>query len=80
MKLTWCQTPENQTTGATMFEFWHRIFIVIFWTNSLAGSTHLAQKSFFIFSFFAMMTAGKMTPKFIGSMGHMKSSFLKSVV
>jgi hypothetical protein len=26
-----------------------------------------------------MMAAGKMTPMFIGSMGHMKSSFLKSI-
>jgi hypothetical protein len=71
--LTWHKTPENQTMGATMFEFRHRIF----WTHSLTGSNHLVQKSFFIFSFFAMMAAGKMMPKIIGCMGHRTSSFLQ---
>jgi hypothetical protein len=63
--------------GATMFEFPLLNFSAIFRTHSLAGSNHLVQKSFFIFSFFAMTEAGMMTPKIIVCTGHITSIFLK---
>jgi hypothetical protein len=69
-----------QREGTTKFEFLLLIQVGVAWTPLQTGSSHLAPKSFFIFSFFEMMTIGRRTVMIVGCIGQKKSSRLKFLV